>query len=284
MLVGAAVSTSAGSDVPTFETVNASAGPWTVRRSYNSGAIPATWAASAAGGDVGKWASVWSAKPDPVAMANGSLDTATRSFLQSIPDSHTAFVTVWHEADVKIKQETAPYTAAQYQASLRRFCELVREVAKPHVYTTLIVGNYCWINPQPGALITDLWPGNDASGRPLVDVLAQDGYGYASNLDGAATFGAGRQAAADYGVTWGIAEIGLGTDVTSGSMGATWMQTQADYAATHGAGIHNSAAFLAWFNSAVGGVLPTPETFPQTITKSAAISQQYFLPYTSFVL
>lgn len=285
MLVGAAVSsTTGGSDNDAYDSLAASAGPWTVRRSYNPGAIPTSWAASAAGPDVGRCASVWSAKPDPVQMANGALDNATRSFLLSIPDSHTAFVTVWHEPDVKIKQQTASYTAAQYKAALRRFCQLVREVAKPHVYTTLAVGNYCWLNPKPGALITDLWPGDDATGRPLVDVLAQDGYGFATNLDGAATFGQGRQAAADYGVAWGIAEVGLGSDMTNAAVAATWMQTQADYAAAHGAGPHGSAAFLAWFNSAVGGVLPTPQQYPQTMTKSAAISQQYYLPYTAFVL
>jgi hypothetical protein len=279
MLVGAAAS-----DSEAFDALNVQAGPWTVRRSYNAGAIPATWADSAAGPDVGRCASVWSAKPEPIAMAAGTLDTAVRSFLQSIPDSHTAFVTVWHEPDVKIKQQTEPYTAAQYRAALVRFCALVREVAKPHVYTALIVSDYCWINPVAGALITDLWPGNDTTGRPYVDVLAQDGYGNASAPAGEAMWGQGRAAAAAFGVSWGIGEVGFASDVTSGTSAATWMQTQADYAATHSAARHSGAAFLCWFNSAVGGVTPAPEAFPETIAKSAAISQQYHLPYTSFVL
>lgn len=284
MLVGAAVSsTTAASDNTAWDDLAASAGPWTVRRSYNPGAIPATWASSAAGPDVGRCASVWSAKPDVTQMANGALDGATRSFLQSIPDSHTAFVTIWHEPDVKIKQGGST-TASQYIAAWRRFFGLVREVAKPHVYTCLIVSNYCWVNPVAGATITDLWPGNDANGRPYVDVLAQDGYGYPDYLSGEATFGAGRGAADGYGVAWAIGEIGFGSTMTDGAGAATWMQTQTDYAATHGAGLHSSAAFLAWFDSRVGGVKPAPSSFPETVTKSAAISQQYYLPYTQFVL
>jgi hypothetical protein len=284
MLIGAASVGVSAADASHWEELDVSAGPWQVRRSYNSGGIPATWAASAAGSDVGKRASIWSAKPDPVQMASGSLDTATVAFLQSIPDTHTAFVTIWHEPDVKIKQQSVTWTAAQYIAAHRRFFELVRQVGKPHVYTVWIIGAYAYLHPKAGATMDELWPGNDATGRPYADVVASDGYSETTAETGEGMWGGVRQFAADKGVAWGIGEVGFTTNVTSGPTAATWLQTQADYAAANGAGPHASAAFFSMFNSTVGGVLLAPEAFPETIAQSAAISQQYYTPYTSILI
>jgi hypothetical protein len=284
MLIGAASFGVNAADTTHFAELNASAGPWQVRRSYNSGDIPTTWAASAAGGDVGNWASIWSAKPDPIAMAAGTLDASTLAFLQSIPDTHTAWVTIWHEPDVKIKQQTAPWTPAQYIAAYQRFFSLVRQVGKPHVYTTLLFGAYVYLHPRAGATMAELWPGNDADGRPYVDVIGFDGYSETTAETGAGMWGGGRQFAQDHGVAWGIAEVGFTTNVVSGSAAATWLQNQADYAAGNGAGPHASAAFVSMFNSTVGGVELCPEAYPETVAQSAAISQQYFTPYTSWVL
>lgn len=281
MLVGI---TAEPASLEAFETANSAMGPWTVHRAFNSGGFPATWAASSAGWDVGRWASVWSGKPDCVQMASGALDTAARNFLLSIPDTHTAFVTIWHESDVKIKQSTAPWTAAQYKAAWQRFFSIARELNKPHLYTTLIWGNYIYISPRSGVTMSDLWPGNDSSGRPYVDVIGFDGYSYGANETGAYMWGPGREFAHSKGVGWGIAEIGFSSQISSGANAATWMQAQADYAAANGAGPHSSAAYLCWFNSTVGGTLKCPEHFSQTRAQSALISQQYFSPYTTFVL
>lgn len=269
-----------------FEAANLQMGPWTAHRGFSAGGFPAGgFAATTCGWDPGRWASVWSGKPDPIAMASGGLDSTARNFLLSIPASHTAFICIWHEADVKIKQGTAPYNAAQYVAAWRRFYSILREVQadRPHLYGCLIFGAYSYINPRAGATLEELWPGNDAVGRPLVDVIAFDGYAFTGAETGDYMWGGGRAFAASKGVAWGIAEAGLSPGVDAAA-GATWMQTQADYAATHGAGPHSSAAFLTWFNTSVGGVLPTPSHYAETRAKSAAISQQYFIPYTDFRL
>lgn len=283
VLVGAAV------DPPNqagFEAANTSMGPWTLHRGYTSGGFPASgWAGTTCAWDLGRWASVWSGKPDPIAMASGALDSAARDFLLSIPASHTAWVSVWHEADVKIKQGTEPYSAAQYVAAWRRWFAIVREVqaVRPHLYGALIFGSYSYINPKPGATLQELWPGTDVDGRPLTDVIAYDGYAFSGGESGDYMWGAGRQFADDHGVAWAIAEAGLAEGV-AGPAGATWMQTQADYAATHGAGPHSSAAFLAWFDTSVGGVQPTPSTYAETRAQSGLISQQLYMPYTDFRL
>ena len=284
MLVGAAI------DPPNlsgFQSANATMGPWTCRRGFDSGGFASGgFASSRSGVDVGRWASVWSGKPDPLQMASGALDSAARTFLAGIPASHTAFVSIWHEADVKIKQKSAPYTAAQYKAAWRRFFGLVREAqaTKPNLYGCLIFGAYSYINPKPGATLAELWPGEGPDGRPYVDCVAYDGYSFTGAESGDHMWGAGRQFADDHGVAWGIAEAGLTTDVTSGTAGATWMQTQADYAAAHGAGGHKSAAFLCWFGSTVGGVLQTPQHYAETRTRSGLIAQQYYTPFTEFRL
>ncbi|MFV2172352.1 hypothetical protein ACFHW2_11780 [Actinomadura sp. LOL_016] len=283
LLVGAAI------DPPNqtgFTQANTQMGPWTVHRGFTSGGFPAAgWSGTTCGWDPGRWASVWSGKPSPTSLASGSLDNATRNFLLSIPASHTAFVTIWHESDVKIKQGTAGYSAAQYKAAWQRFFAIVREVQadRPHLYGCLIFGSYSYINPKPGATLPELWPGNGSDGRPLVDLVAFDGYAFTGNESGSYMWGAGRQFADQHGVAWGIAEAGLAQGVT-GPAGATWMQTQADYAAVNGAGPHSSAAFLCWFGSTVGDVLATPGHYSQTRAKSAAISQQYYSPFTEFRL
>ena len=72
MLVGAASQNANGSD---FAALDGVAGPFTVRRSYDT-TLPATFAASVAGIDAGQRASVWSCKPDLTQLASGALDTA----------------------------------------------------------------------------------------------------------------------------------------------------------------------------------------------------------------
>ncbi|HEY4288539.1 MAG TPA: hypothetical protein VGN00_15650 [Puia sp.] len=101
MLVGAASQNTSGSD---FHALDSLAGPFTVRRSYDGGAIPATWTASVAGIDVSHRASVYSAKPDLAQLASGALDASINAFLATIPSTHVAFLTVWHEPDGKIRK------------------------------------------------------------------------------------------------------------------------------------------------------------------------------------
>jgi hypothetical protein len=266
MLVGAASQNASGSDWPALDTV---AGPWSVRRSYDGGAVPATWSASVAGVDVSHRASVWSAKPDLTQLASGALDSSINAFLASIPSTHVAFLTVWHEPDGKIRK--GQFTLAQWKPAFQHFCNLVHASGKPHVYTTLICEAWSGQSPSAGTTYADMWPGSG-----YVDVFGVDGYsntGSDSALwNPAVTFAQSKS------VPWGIGEVGCATTIDT-----AWMRKQAVYAATHSSGGHSSAAYFCWFSND-NGVIPTPGTNPAADATSHSISQQYFINYTTFSL
>ena len=270
MLVGAASMALSGSD---FDALDAAAGPFTVRRSYDT-TIPTSWAASVAGIDVGKRASVWSCKPDLAALASGALDTQIRALVQSIPTTHVAWLTCWHEPDHKIR--TGSFTLAAYLAGFSRFCSIVKQAAtdfgKPHVYTTQIVEAWSGQNPTAGSTYTDMWPGDG-----LVDCYGVDGY--SNTGSGETLWGPARLFAASKGVPWAIAEVGCGTAIDT-----SWMADQATYAATHAAGGHTKAAYFCWFSNSVGGVTPTPGADAGALTAAHTISQTYYTDVNAFVL
>jgi hypothetical protein len=279
MLVGAASANLSGSD---FADLDAAAGPFTCRRSYDS-ALPATFAASVAGMDVGQRASIWSCKPDLTALADGDLDGQIRAFVASIPTTHVAWLTCWHEPDHKIRSSDFPgFTLAAYLPAFRRWCQVVKDAAeefgRPHVYTTQIVEAWSGQTPQAGTTLADMWPGNGTDGLPLVDCYGVDGY--SNTGTGAALWGPSVDFAKSKGVPWGIAEIGCGTAIDT-----SWMAAQAAYAATHAAGgRHTKAAYFCWFSNATGGVIPTPGTDSAMLAAAHTISQTYWADFNSFVL
>jgi hypothetical protein len=271
MLVGAASASLAGSD---FDDLDASAGPFTVRRSYETG-IPGSWAASVAGIDVGRRASVWSCKPDLAALAAGSLDTQIRALVASIPVTHVAWLTAWHEPDHKIR--SGDFTLSQYLPAFARWCSVVKQAAiefgRPHVYTCQIVEAWSGQHPTPGSTYTDMWPGDG-----LVDCYGVDGY--SNTGSGETLWGPARTFAASRGIPWGVAEVGCGTAIDT-----SWMTAQAIYAATHAAGgAHSRAAFYCWFSNSTGGVVPTPGTDPAALAAARNISQTYYADVNAFVL
>jgi hypothetical protein len=277
MLVGAAPATLSGSD---FDSLDAAAGPWTVRRSYEDAAVGfnfANWAASRGGIDVGKRASVWSCKPDLAGMGSGAYDSKIQAFVSSIPDTHVAFLSVWHEVDGKIRKGTtdpsgATITKAAWLPAIQKFCNAVHSVGKPHVYTCMILEAWSGQHPQAGTTYADLWPGPG-----YIDAFVVDGYsntGSGSTLWGPAVDFASRQ-----GIPWGIGELGCASTVDT-----SWMTAQADYAAAHGTGGRVPAAFMCWFSNTTGGVLATPGTDPSMQATSKTISQTYYADVNSFVL
>lgn len=267
MLVGAAGVNLGGSDFPALDTA---AGPFTVRRSYDTN-LPATFAASVAGIDVGVRASVWSCKPDLAQLASGALDTAIRAFVSSVPDTHVAWLTVWHEPDGKIRK--GQFTLAAYLPAFRRFCQVVKSVGKPHVYTTQILEAWSGQHPAAGTTYSDLWPGDG-----LVDCYGVDGY--SNTGTGVALWGPAVTFATGKGIPWGIAEVGC-----AGTMDTAWMQAQADYAGSHAAGGgHTKAAYFCWFSNATGGVLATPGSDSGALAKAKTISQAYYTDVNSYLL
>lgn len=270
-----------------FDAIEPTAGPYTCCRTYNSGGFAATWGADVAGVDVGVRASVYSAKPNLTNMASGALDAQVTAFISSIPDSHVAHVTIWHEPDVKLRQSTTtnPFDVTLWRAAFQRFCELVKAVGKPHVYTNLILSNWSLIGGVTTGLPDDFWVGGTGADR-LIDVVGWDAYLLHNTVTtGAQEFGPIVDYCDGKGAAWAIGELGVRAAVTDIAAAAGWMHTQADYAATHGAGPHSTAAYLNWFDyTASAPNIPVPSGDPQFMTASGQISAQYLTPYTSFVL
>jgi hypothetical protein len=278
MLVGAAGANSNGSD---FDALDLAAGPFTIRRVYED---PATgfnwpsWSACRGGQDVGKRATAWSCKPDILKLGKGSYDAKITSFVQSIPDTHVAFLTCWHEVDAKIRKGSTDsvgttITLANWLPAIQHFCNAVHAAGKPHVYTMLALTVWSGIHPAAGSTYADTWPGGG-----YVDVFAVDGYSDVGS--GSALWGPAVTFAQAQGVPWAVAEAGC-----SGTMDTTWMQNQVDYADTHAAGgQHTKAAFFCWFSSTVGGVLATPGTDPTAVAKSKQISQAHYTDVNSYLL
>lgn len=278
LLIGAASANSNGSD---FDALDTAAGPFTARRVYEdpqSGFPWATWSASRGAMDVGKRASVWSCKPDIVKLGQGVYDAQITAFVQSIPDTHVAFLTCWHEVDAKIRKASTDsvgtvITLANWLPAIRHFCDAVHAAGKPHVYTALALTVWSGISPAAGSTYAELWPG-----AGYVDCFAVDGYSDVGS--GASLWGPAVTFAQSKGIPWAVAEAGC-----AGTMDTTWMQNQVDYADTHAAGgDHSRAAFFLWFSSTVGGVLATPGTNSAAVAKSKSIAQAHFTDVNSYLL
>lgn len=275
ILWGAAPDSLSGSDFPADDL---QFGPLTIRRSYQPAAagMPASWAACNAGVDVGKRASCWSGKPTMSSVANGSLDGQILSFLRSIPKTHVAFVSIWHEPDGKIKDGV--FSLSTYKTGFARFCSLVQQVKGegwPHLYTVQIVTTWSGTNPTPGTTYADMWPGDG-----LVDVFGLDGYSHVGSK--ASLWGPGVDFAKAKGIPWCVPEIGYGN---TGTQDVSWMNDQIQYLTTTPAGgAHTRCAFACWFN--VPGPIsnPTPGSNSAWIAAAKAASQTYFTDYTQFVL
>jgi hypothetical protein len=271
MLIGAASGVLNGAD---FAALDAAAGPFTCRRSYDT-VLPATFADSVAGIDVGQRASIWSCKPDLAQLAAGLLDTQIRSFVASIPPSHVAFLTAWHEPDAKIRK--GQFTLSDYLPAFVRWCQVVKQAAadlgRPYVYTAQIMTTWSGQHPQTGTTFEDLWPGDG-----LVDVYAVDGY---SNVgSGDALWGPAVAFATSKNIPWAVAETGC-----VDTMDTTWMATQATYAASHRAGGgHTKAAFFCWFSNTTGGVLATPGNDPAAQATAHAVAVANYTDVNAFVL
>ncbi|NDU76407.1 hypothetical protein GWI34_27820 [Actinomadura sp. DSM 109109] len=264
-----------GSD---FAAKDAAYGPLTIRRSYQPAAagMPASWAASNAGVDVGKRASCWSGKPSITAMAGGDLDEQTLRFLRSVPKSHLAFVSIWHEGDGKIRKGT--FRLATYTAALARFCRLVRQVQSEgwtRLHTIQILTTWSGTSPKSGTTYADTWPGDG-----LVDVLGVDGYSHVGS--GPTLWGPAVNFARDKGIDWAVPEIGYGR---TGTRSATWLNDQVAYlTSTPGGGKHTRCAFACWFDTAGPISTPTPGKVPAWIAAARKASRTYHTDPDEFVL
>src|SRR5690606_30401774 len=239
ILWGVCPTSLSGSD---FAAKDASYGPLTIRRSYQPAAsgFPASWAASNAGIDVGKRASCWSGKPNINAMAAGSLDGQALTFLRSIPKTHLAFVSIWHEGDSKIRG--GEFSLSTYKAAFKRFCQLVKQVQSEgwsRLYTIQILTTWSGTNPSSGTTYADTWPGDG-----LVDCFGVDGYSHVGSQ--ASLWGPAVAFAKSKNIPWAVPEIGYGN---VGTTDVQWMHDQIAYlTSTAAGGQHTRCAFACWFD------------------------------------
>jgi hypothetical protein len=275
ILWGACPQNLSGSD---FAAKDAAYGPLTIRRSYEPAAagMPTSWAACNAGVDVGKRASCWSGKPSITAMAGRSLDAQTLRFLRSIPKSHVAFVSIWHEGDGKIRN--GAFRLATYTAALKRFCQLVRQVQSEgwtHLYTIQILTTWSGTSPKAGSTYADTWPGGG-----LVDVLGVDGYSHVGS--GPTLWGPAVRFARSKNIPWAVPEIGYGR---TGTRNVNWMKDQVAYLTTTAAGgEHTRCAFACWFDTTGPISTPTPGKVPAWTAAAKTASRNYHSDHTDFVL
>lgn len=274
ILWGACPNNLSGSD---FEAMNAQFGPLTIRRSYQPAAagMPASWAASNAGADVGLRASAWSGKPTMSSVASGALDGQILAFLRSIPPTHLAWVTIWHEPDGKIKDGV--FTLSTYKAGFARFCQLIKQVQGegwPHLYSYQCVTTWAGTNPSPGTTYADMWPGDG-----LVDCYGLDGYSHVGS--GASLWGPGVAFARSKSIPWCVPEIGYGN---TGTQDVSWLNDQVTYLTSTASGGHTKSAFACWFNTAGPISNPTPGNTSAWIAAAKTASQTHFTDYNQFVL
>jgi hypothetical protein len=284
ILFGASV-TAGATGQTFFNTTQATAGPWSVARRYQSGLFATTFAADSSGcaDDIGKRMTVYSCKPDMTTMANGGYDARLTGFANSIPDSHPTVMICWHEPDVKFRQ--AGFDIPLWKQANTRFMSVLKALGKPHLYTAICLTNWSAIGGVPvSSQPPAFWFGPDGASR-LIDIVAWDMYMTSNTITTAAHEQAAMVAFTDsHGAGYGISEIGIHDAVTNFTNVATWMHSQSDYAAATPCGPHDSAAFLTWFNSSNASALPVPSTDSHMMTASNQIATQYYMPYTEFVL
>lgn len=114
-----------------FDTLNRVA-PMLVRRSYN-GALPSSFAKSAAGSDVaGKRTSYWSFKPNAKTFAtDAKAQAAFAAFLDTIPKGHKTVITLWHEPEDNIR--AGQFTLAQWGAMTTRAGQIIDAKSRPEL-------------------------------------------------------------------------------------------------------------------------------------------------------
>src|SRR5690606_22116846 len=181
-------------------------------------------------------------------MASGSLDAQTLAFLRSIPKTHLAFVSIWHEGDSKIRG--GEFSLTTFKAATKRFFELVRQVQSEgwsRLYTIQILTTWSGTNPQAGTTYADTWPGDG-----LVDVFGVDGYSPVGC--GPTRWGTAVAFAKSKDIAWAVPEIGYGN---VGTTDVQWMHEQIAYlTSTAAGGGHTRCAFACWF------VVPGPISVP----------------------
>lgn len=161
-----------GPESTQFTPINAQIGPMLARRSYD-GALPASWAASAASSDVAAGRhSYWSWKPDLLAFpTNSGMKTAFSNFLDTIPADHQATIVAWHEPENDVS--AGDWTVNQWGALQDTVGTIVRSKGRPNLrFGICFMGPWTFDSRSP--YFTYDW--DNALEWDLVDVIGIDPY------------------------------------------------------------------------------------------------------------
>lgn len=132
LLVGAYVG-HPDSSPASFAAADAAYGPLMIRRQFNAN-IPASFAASSSGPDVGKpWTSFLSVKGPPAEIIAGDWDDQITALAASGPTDRPWWLTIWHEPENDTpafqpapSNPAFPGGATQFVAMFQRFYELAK--------------------------------------------------------------------------------------------------------------------------------------------------------------
>lgn len=182
---------------------------------------------------------VVSFKAQPAEVLSGRLDDRLISWFKSAPRDRDIWWSYFHEPEDNVKR--GDFSAQQWREAYRRIAGFADRAANPALHNTVIL--MCWTaNPHSGRSLNDFFPGRD-----VVDTIGWDCYNKSdSYLDPDAMFGRAIAASKNFGVGFGIAE--LGSKLHGGSADrAAWLRAVARHLSAQG------AEFVTYFDSKCPG-------------------------------
>jgi hypothetical protein len=220
--------------------VDAAYGPVGVLRLFSSW-LPPRWGHLTS--EVGARPLVISFRAAPDVILSGRLDQRLTTWFRAAPRDRDVYWAYFHEPEDQVEQGW--FTPEQFAAAWSHVQELAAAADNPRLHATIVL--MCWTaDERSGRDWRDYVP---PSG---VEVLAWDcyakGHDASTYADPAAMLDPAREASAEAGASWAIAE--LGARVAPGSDGserARWLEEVAAYAVGH------HARFVTYFDAPVGG-------------------------------
>jgi hypothetical protein len=194
--------------------------------------------------EVGDRPVVVSFRLPPAEILSGAADAPLRAWFRAAPRDRDTFWAYFHEPEDSV--ERGEFTAEDFAAAWSHVADLAAEAHNPRLRATMIL--MCWTaQPGSGRSWRDYVPDTGA-----VKVLAWDCYAKGDNsvtyADPADLLDPAREASADAGAGWGIAELGARSSPTSGGGDrAEWLTDIGTYAQEHG------ARFVTLFDAPIGG-------------------------------
>lgn len=185
---------------------------------------------------------VVSFKAPPAQVLSGRYDDELLSWFRAAPRDRDVWWAYFHEPEDDVKR--GEFSAQTWREAYRRIAGLAARVDNPALHNTVIL--MCWTaNPNSGRSLSDFFPGRD-----VVDTIGWDCYNKSesSYLDPATMFARAITASKNFGVGFGIAELGSklrGGD--GGSNRAQWLRRVGQHLSDQG------AEFVTYFDSLVEG-------------------------------